>query len=257
LVLGRPAARTAALAAALAIGAVCGGCAPWPGTRYVAVVPPGELVHSSCAFNEHVPVGVRMPVGAATALVTVAEHRGRPYLELRLDVPPGTTLRFEADTLEVVAWRGARAGRGGPRGASGVGAAGPADATARAAGPGVTGTGLDPGSGATHATTARFPRISLVDSPIRHLDEAVSADVRARQMAADAPMTGDLGVPVAGLPQPARSHRHYWLAATLDLAGAEAFEVRLPLLVEDGRVTHRLRAVFEARTVVAVALFNC
>lgn len=247
MVLGRPAARAAALAASLAIGAAGGGCAPWPGTRHVAVVPPGELVHSSCAFNERVPVGVRMPVGAATALVTVAERRGRPYIELRLDVPPGTTLRFEADTLEVVAWRGARAGREGPRAASGAGAAGPAgpaDATARAA-------------DTIHASTARFPRISLVDSPIRHLDETVSADVRARQMAVDAPMTGDLGVPVAGLPPPARTHRHYGLAATLDLARAEAFEVRLPPLVEDGRVTHRLRAVFEARTLVAVAPFDC
>lgn len=206
----------AALAAALALGAACGGCAPWPGTRYVAVVPPGELVHSSCAFNEHVPVGVRMPVGAATALVTVAEHRGRPYLELRLDVPPGTTLRLETDALEVVGRRGAQESR-----------------------------------------VARFPGISLVDSPIRQLDGPVSAGVRARQLPVDATMTGGHGAPVAPPAAPGASHRHHWLATFLEVAGAQAFEVRLPPIVEDGRVTHRLRAVFEARTVVAVALFNC
>lgn len=230
MVLTGPAVR----AAALVLAAACGACAPWPTTRYVAVVPPGELVHSSCAFNAHVPVGVRMPVGAATAHVTVARHRGRPYLGLQLDVPPGTTLRFEADALEVVARRGAPAG--------GAGAGAPAAGGEQAPGP---------------VTTARFQAISLVDNPLAQLDGTTSADVRARQLAIDAPMPGGPGMTTAGVPVSGPTTRHYWLAAYLDLAQAEAFEVRLPPLVEEGRQVHRLRAVFEPRTVVVVALLNC
>lgn len=78
------------------------GCAPWPRTTFVPEVPPQALVHSDCAFNTHVPVAARLAVGQAVALIGITQTGdGRRHAELRLDVPTGTTLRFEDDRLEV------------------------------------------------------------------------------------------------------------------------------------------------------------
>jgi len=77
------------------------GCAPIPASRYVPLANTVDVVYSDCAFNTHVPVGVRLPVGAAMATVAINTYRSRQYLELRLDVPTGTTLRFASAALQI------------------------------------------------------------------------------------------------------------------------------------------------------------
>lgn len=195
-------------AAVWLVSLVC-GCVPLPRTQYVPDVDATQLVYATCALNTHVPVGARLPVGKAEAILELRRHQGRTYLELRLDVPPGTTLRFEDDLVEL-----------------------------RAAG------GVAPSS-------ARFPSISWVDTPIVNSRSTVEA-VRDLQRPVRSPMVGgEVGVGAA------RSPRHFWLATEVQIPQAPAFDVLLPPLVEEGAGLHRLRVSFRARTVVAVAVINC
>ncbi len=93
-----PTSRTGTLALAAVVVvllATAAGCMPWPRTQFVPRVPVQQLVGSGCALNAHVPVGARLPLGRATAIVRVGEHQGRGFVELQLDVPAGTTLRLE------------------------------------------------------------------------------------------------------------------------------------------------------------------
>ncbi len=82
------------------------GCAPMPLTVYVPEVPAESIVRSPCAFNSHVPVGASLALGAASATVMLARHAGRSYVEVRFEVPAGTTLRLEDDAFEVSMGRG-------------------------------------------------------------------------------------------------------------------------------------------------------
>ena len=77
------------------------GCAPMLRQDYVAQAPGGQVVHSSCSFNAHVPVGVRFKVSGIEALVSLARQAGTPYVEVRLDVPEGQTVTLADGRLRI------------------------------------------------------------------------------------------------------------------------------------------------------------
>jgi hypothetical protein len=96
-------------ATTLALALTASACAPLPTTRYVPVADERNIVYSSCSFNSHVPLGVRLPVGAASATIKAVAHEGRHYLDLRLDVPPGTALQFDGDAAQLTTQGATRA----------------------------------------------------------------------------------------------------------------------------------------------------
>ena len=77
------------------------GCVPHVTQVYVPDVPIDSLVHSPCAFNTRLPTGARIRLGHATAVVSLSEHAGRPYVEVHLEVPPGTEIQLEDDAVSL------------------------------------------------------------------------------------------------------------------------------------------------------------
>ena len=197
------------LLSTLLVSALSSACAPIPRTQYVPVVPDNQLVYSECAFNSHVPVGARLPVGRAVAFAKLGTHSGRTFFQVMLDVPPGTTLSLGSDLVEVDAVNSAQ------------------------------------------RSTARFPSISLIDTPIINSYSSNPA-VANQQLPVSTPMVG--GELVAGT---SRSYRHFWLASYIEGVENQELHVLMPPLLEDGTTVHRLRIAFRPRTVVAVAVINC
>lgn len=94
---------------ALLIAAVlAAGCAPLPMQVYGASADLGRPQFSSCAFNAHVPVGWTLELAGVAAAVRLAEHDGRPFLELRLDVPDGTVVALQGASVGVATLAPAR-----------------------------------------------------------------------------------------------------------------------------------------------------
>lgn len=77
------------------------GCAPMLRHDYVAQAPGGQIVHSACSFNAHVPVGIRFKVSGIEALVSLARQAGTPTVEVRLDVPEGQTVTLADGLLRI------------------------------------------------------------------------------------------------------------------------------------------------------------
>ena len=201
--------RSAHIVAACLVASLGGGCVPMPRSQYVPVAASGDVVYAECVLNSHIPVGVRVPIGRAFAVLKLGEHEGRTYVELRLEVPPGTTLSLDGDLVEVET------------------------------------------TGEPVRSQARFPSISLVDTPILNSHSMVGA-VRDQQLWVGSRMVG--GEVAAGS---VRSHRHFWLAAYIEVARTQELKVTLPPVVEDGAAVHRLQVAFRAKTVVPVAVINC
>jgi hypothetical protein len=88
----------------LAFAFAAAGCAPVPTQVYVPDVPAGQVVYSTCPFNTHIPVGVALGVHGVDARVSLGRHDGRTFVELRLDVPEGTTVVLQDGriTLETI-----------------------------------------------------------------------------------------------------------------------------------------------------------
>jgi len=99
-VLVRPPSGTA-IAAMLAAAVVGAACAPLPMRLYVGETPQSTLVYSTCSFNTHVPVAVRLTAGDVLATLALAKHDGRPYVQLQLDIPTGTTVAFDDDAVSL------------------------------------------------------------------------------------------------------------------------------------------------------------
>jgi len=76
-------------------------CVPLPTQRYVADVPGGKLLYSTCAFNSHVPTGVSLNIQDIELLVSLARHEGRDFIEVRFDIPEGKTLQLPEPTAKV------------------------------------------------------------------------------------------------------------------------------------------------------------
>ncbi len=76
-------------------------CAPVPMRIYVADVPQVALVYSQCSFNTHIPVAVKLTAQAVTATLALSKNDGRPYVQLQLDIPTGTTVAFDDDIVIV------------------------------------------------------------------------------------------------------------------------------------------------------------
>ena len=165
----------------------------------------GQLVHATCAPNQHLPVGARLPVGGAWVTVRVARHEGRHFVELQFDVPEEEVLRLDSDEVRLV----------------------------RPAG---------------DTVTARFPSISLVDTPIVNSFSTAPA-LRALQLPALASMPG--GRTAAG------GARHYWLATPVDVQREESFDLVLAPVRDRAGQEHRFRLRFESRTLVGFAVLNC
>ena len=90
---------TTALFLAAAIS--CSACAPIPMQVYVAVAPESNIIYSSCVYNTHVPTGVRVSAGDVSANVSLSKYKGNSYVQLRLDIPSGTTLKFDDDVVQI------------------------------------------------------------------------------------------------------------------------------------------------------------
>jgi len=76
------------------------GCAPLPSHVYLAEPGVGRTQYSSCAFNSHVPTGLALDVMGIDVIVHLSNHDGRPYLEMRLDIPEGKTVELQDASVE-------------------------------------------------------------------------------------------------------------------------------------------------------------
>ncbi|MEO8279802.1 MAG: hypothetical protein ABI564_08930 [Ideonella sp.] len=92
---------SASTVASLFVAGICCACAPLPMSIYVADAPKSNLVYSSCSFNTHVPMAVRLTAGPVLATLSLSKHDGRPYVQLQLDVPEGVTWVFDDDTVQI------------------------------------------------------------------------------------------------------------------------------------------------------------
>jgi hypothetical protein len=90
-------ARLAAVIATLA----CSACAVFPMHVYVADARDGELLHSSCALNTHVPDGIRVETAGVDALVSLHQFGRLKFVEVRLDIPPDRIVVLKSDTIRI------------------------------------------------------------------------------------------------------------------------------------------------------------
>ena len=89
---------------AMAAGAVlstCAACAPVLSSVYVGDATQGEVVHSTCALNKHVPQALAIDRQGIHALVSLYERGPWHYVEARFDVPPGLTLALQDDKVRI------------------------------------------------------------------------------------------------------------------------------------------------------------
>ena len=83
--------------------ALLAACVPLVTRVYVPEVPPESLVRSPCAFNSHVPIGARIMIGSATAIVRLSVHAGQTFVEVHLEVPAETEIQLEGDSVSIAA----------------------------------------------------------------------------------------------------------------------------------------------------------
>jgi hypothetical protein len=76
-------------------------CAPVPLLVYAPDGPGARVVYSSCTFNTHIPVGVKVEAAGIEAIVSLASHDLRTYVEARLDVPEGTIVTLQEGAVKV------------------------------------------------------------------------------------------------------------------------------------------------------------
>lgn len=79
----------------------CSACAPVPVHGYVADVPDGEIVYSSCPFNKHVPMGVAFERDSVRVQVSIFRDKRRDYVEVWLQIPAGKAVALQNGTVTV------------------------------------------------------------------------------------------------------------------------------------------------------------
>ena len=79
----------------------CAACAPILSSVYVGDATQGEVVHSTCPFNKHVPQALAIDRQGIHALVSLYERESWHYVEARFDVPPGLTLALHDDKVRI------------------------------------------------------------------------------------------------------------------------------------------------------------
>ena len=77
------------------------GCAPLPMQVYVPNAPGGNVLFSPCTLNTHLPIGISVSAAGVEAVVSLAKHGGREYVELRLEIPEGKTLALQESTIQL------------------------------------------------------------------------------------------------------------------------------------------------------------
>jgi hypothetical protein len=90
---------TIATASTLLASILCCACAPLPMRVYVADAAQSDLIYSSCSFNTHIPIAVKLHAGPVLATLSLSKNDDRPYVQLQLDIPEGVTLVFQDDVV--------------------------------------------------------------------------------------------------------------------------------------------------------------
>ena len=80
---------------------ICSGCVPFPTTAYVADPTPGTPIYASCSLNRSVPVGTALEIHGVRANVSLMRNNDGGFVEVRFDVPSGTTLVLEGNVVKV------------------------------------------------------------------------------------------------------------------------------------------------------------
>jgi len=92
---------SAATVSTLVASVLCCACAPLPMRIYVADAPQSDLIYSSCSFNTHVPIAVKLHTGPVLATLSLSKNDDRPYVQLQLDIPEGVTVVFQDDVVRL------------------------------------------------------------------------------------------------------------------------------------------------------------
>ncbi|MBK8528012.1 MAG: hypothetical protein IPL57_13295 [Rubrivivax sp.] len=92
---------TIATASTLLASILCCACAPLPMRVYVADAAQSDLIYSSCSFNTHIPIAVKLHAGPVLATLSLSKNDDRPYVQLQLDIPEGVTLVFQDDVVQL------------------------------------------------------------------------------------------------------------------------------------------------------------
>jgi len=85
----------------LSLGVASTACAPLPMQVYVPNAPGGKVLYSPCTFNTHLPTGISVSAASIEAVVSLAEHGGRQYAEVRLEIPEGKTLVLQENGIQL------------------------------------------------------------------------------------------------------------------------------------------------------------
>ena len=96
---------------------------------------------------------------------------------------------------------------------------------------------------------ARFPRVSLVDSPIAESSGGTAPGRAAYQQPLTAPLVGGHSTPTGA--------RHFWLATFIEARDAREIELSLPDFTVNGVAVEPPVTRFRRGTTVIVATFNC
>lgn len=195
---------------AMSIGTwVATGCVPVPAPIYAPDPAQGRPLFLSCAINKSVPGGIELQVDGVLAQVDLNQRSSRGYVEVRLDVPPGKTVRWQSDLVSIVLHDG------------------------------------------RPPVQARFPNISLVDSPAINSFDTPPA-LAQYIVPVQTPMVGG-SIPLGTRLWP----RHFWMAARVDTGRAPTVTVTLPdMTVND--VPARFPALdFHRSVFVVLTPLNC
>jgi len=68
---------------------------------YVPDAPGGKVLYSPCKFNSHLPIGISVGAAGVEAVVSLAKHGGREYVEVRLEIPEGKTLVLQESSIQL------------------------------------------------------------------------------------------------------------------------------------------------------------
>lgn len=95
----------------LASAALLAACVPVPRVLYVPQSPDGELQYSTCAFNKHVPVALRLRTAEVQVTVALGTNDRGEFVEVHFEVPAGKTIVLLEDFVELTAGTPAQSAR--------------------------------------------------------------------------------------------------------------------------------------------------
>ena len=85
----------------LASAVLLAACAPVHQVLYVPQSPDGELQYSTCAFNKHVPVALRIRTAEIQVTVALGTNDRGEFVEVHFEVPEGKTIVLLEDFVEL------------------------------------------------------------------------------------------------------------------------------------------------------------